>query len=82
MSTQSPIEIFDYMEAHMERLHSIEEAAELLRVKPVTVRSWVYKGWLVPVRLGSRVLLTEKELERFIEEGMRKAKHARRQRRD
>ena len=59
----------------MERLHSVDEAAELLRVKPVTVRSWVYKGWLVPVRLGRRVLLTERELERFIEEGMRRGKH-------
>jgi hypothetical protein len=28
----------------------------------------------MPVRLGRRVLLTERELERFIEEGMRKGK--------
>ena len=58
----------------MERLHNIEEAAGLLRVKPVTIRSWVKKGWLMPVRLGRRVLLTERELERFIEEGLRKGK--------
>ena len=58
----------------MDRLHDIEEAAALPRVKPVTVRSWVYKGWLIPVRLGRRVLLTERELERFIEEGKRQGK--------
>jgi len=55
----------------METLHSVEEAAELLRVKPVTIRAWITQGRLMPVRLGRRVLLTEREIQRFIESGMR-----------
>ena len=58
----------------MERLHSVEEAAELLRVKPVTIRAWITQGRIMPVRLGRRVLLTERELQRFIETGMRQGK--------
>ncbi len=61
-------------ESMVERLYDIEESAEILRVAPVTVRAWVSQGKLMPVRLGRRVLLTEKELERFVEEGMRKGK--------
>jgi len=55
----------------METLHSVEEAAELLRVKPVTIRAWITQGRLMAVRLGLRVLLTEREIQRFIETGMR-----------
>ena len=58
----------------MEKLHNVEEAAELLRVKPVTVRAWINQGHLSAVRLGRRVLLTERELQRFIENGMREGK--------
>lgn len=58
----------------MERLYDIEESAEILRVAAVTVRAWVKQRRLMPVRLGRRVLLTERELERFIDEGLRQGK--------
>jgi excisionase family DNA binding protein len=33
-----------------------EEAADLLGVKAATVRSWVLKGWLEPLRRGAKPL--------------------------
>ena len=55
----------------MDVLFNIKEAASKLKVSPLTLRGWIYKGRLTPVKLGRRVLLTEAELERFIEEGKR-----------
>ena len=56
----------------MDVLFNINEAASKLKVSPLTLRAWIYEGKLASVKLGRRVLLTERELERFIEEGMRK----------
>jgi len=53
----------------MRPLKSVEEAAELLRISPWTVRSYIRDGKLKPVRLGRRVLLAEEELERVVAEG-------------
>ena len=49
----------------MRALKSVVEAAELLRISPWTVRSYIKTGKLKPVRLGRRVLLTDGELERL-----------------
>jgi excisionase family DNA binding protein len=53
----------------MRALKSVVEAAELLRISPWTVRSYIRDGKLKPVRLGRRVLLAEDELERLVAEG-------------
>jgi excisionase family DNA binding protein len=50
----------------MRPLKSVVEAAELLRISPWTVRSYIRDGKLKPVRLGRRVLLREEELERLV----------------
>jgi excisionase family DNA binding protein len=55
----------------MRPLKSVVEAAELLRISPWTVRSFVRSGKLKPVRLGRRVLLAEDELERLIAQGQK-----------
>ena len=52
----------------MRALKSVVEAAELLRISPWTVRSYIKTGKLKPVRLGRRVLLTDGELERLVAE--------------
>lgn len=55
-------------ENHMRALRSVEEAAGLLGISKWTVRSYIREGKLRPVRLGRRVLLSEDELERFVNE--------------
>ena len=69
ITPSSSLAILSGMEADVETLRKIDEAAQLLRVTPVTVRAWVNRGRLMPVRLGCRVLLTERELQRFVDEG-------------
>lgn len=52
----------------MSPLRSIEESARRLGISAWTVRAYVRAGKLHPVRIGRRILLSEPELQRFIEE--------------
>jgi excisionase family DNA binding protein len=54
-------------------LKSVLESAELLRISPWTIRSYIRDGKLKPVRLGRRVLIEESELERFVAQGRKQA---------
>ena len=53
----------------MESLKSIEEAAESLGLSPWTIRLYVRKGKIRPVRIGRRVLIEPSEIQRIIAEG-------------
>ncbi len=53
----------------MQQLYSIKASAVILAISPWTVRAFIRKGSLKPVRIGRRVLLEESELERFVAEG-------------
>lgn len=50
----------------MNKLLSVDAAAELLSISKWTVRAYIRSGTLRPVRLGRRVLIQESELERFV----------------
>jgi excisionase family DNA binding protein len=50
------------------QLLTLLELAERLRVSPHTVRSWVRKGKLQPVRLCRRLLFRPDEVARFLAE--------------
>jgi excisionase family DNA binding protein len=50
----------------MKQLMNVEDAARVLNISPWTVRSYIAKGRIRPVRIGRRVLLEEVELERII----------------
>lgn len=50
------------------QLLTLVELAEKLRVSPHTVRSWVRKGKLRPVRLCRRLLFRPDEVTRFLAE--------------
>ena len=52
----------------MNKLLSIEAAAELLSISKWTVRAYIRAGKLRAVRLGRRVLLAEDELVRLVAE--------------
>jgi excisionase family DNA binding protein len=51
----------------MEGLVSVEQAAETLGISPWTLRLYLRKRLLRPVRIGRRVLIEPAELRRFVE---------------
>jgi len=52
----------------MERLQSVEKAAQTLSLSAWTVRAYIRQGKIRPVRIGRRVLLEGSELRRIIKE--------------
>jgi excisionase family DNA binding protein len=50
----------------MDRLISIEKAADVLGVSPWTIRAWITQGKLGSAKLGSRRLLPESEIQKLI----------------
>lgn len=57
----------------LDKLHAIESAAKILSVSTHTIRAWYYQGRLRGIKLGSRVLFSEKDLETFIQQGRQRA---------
>lgn len=55
----------------MESLRSIQKTAERLDVSPNTIRAWIRQGLLVSVKLGTRRLVAESEIQRVIQEGIK-----------
>lgn len=54
----------------MEPLCSVKEAAKLLGgLSPWTIYSWMSQGRLRRIRVGRRVMVSTRELERFVAEG-------------
>jgi excisionase family DNA binding protein len=51
------------------RLLTVLEAAEVLALKPKTVRAWIAARRIASVRLGSAVRVPVSEVERLIEDG-------------
>jgi excisionase family DNA binding protein len=50
------------------QLVTLIEVAEKLRVSPHTVRAWIRKGRLRPIRLCRRLLFHPDEIARFLAE--------------
>lgn len=50
----------------MGRLMTLNEVAEMLRISPHTVRSFVRKGKLHPVRICRRLLFDPADIDRLI----------------
>jgi len=48
------------------RLWTLQETAEALRLSPHTIRSFVRKGKLRPVRICRRLLFRADDVEKFI----------------
>jgi excisionase family DNA binding protein len=54
----------------MERLLTIEQATQILGIKPVTLRSWIAKRMVGITRLGKRaVRIPESEIQKLIDRG-------------
>lgn len=53
----------------MEKLYSVNEAAELLGFKAKTIRRWVDFRKIGHVRVGGAIRIPESELSRVVSEG-------------
>jgi hypothetical protein len=54
---------------HMENLFSVKESAKRLsNISPWTVYAWLSQGRLRKVKISSRSMIAESELQRFIDE--------------
>jgi len=53
----------------MRKLLTLTEVSLLLRVSPITVRRWIKKGKLSPLRVGRKLLFREEEIEKLLKEG-------------
>lgn len=76
MSTTKVI-IIDYkipygIMRYMEKLHTVNETLELLRISRPTLYRFIKSGQLVPLKMGKKTLFTESELTRFLEDLKRK----------
>ncbi|SRR6266849_2830887 len=68
--TQTLIDTSKNKEGILDKLRSIESAAEFLGgISAWTVRAWLSQGKLSRVKIGSRTMVRESELQRVIRDG-------------
>jgi len=53
----------------IERIYSVDQAAIILNVSDHTIRAWYHQRRLKGIKLGRRVMFSEEELQRFIDQG-------------
>ena len=58
----------------MNKLMDTSQVADLLSVKPSTVRKWVHYGFIPYVKLGSCVRFRETDIEAWVAERMREGR--------
>ena len=51
----------------LQKFFSINEAADLLRVSPWTVKRWFVQGRLRRTKVGKRTVVSKSDLEAFLE---------------
>ena len=49
------------------RLLTVTEAAEFLRIHPITLYSWVSQGRIPSIKMGRKRLFDRKELEKWLQ---------------
>lgn len=53
----------------VERVYSVAEAANTLKLSPHTIRAWFRSGRLPGIKLGRRVVFAEKDLQELVDRG-------------
>jgi excisionase family DNA binding protein len=56
------------MANELDQLLTVAEAAQLLALRPCTIRKWLYERRLPYVRLGRAVRLRKVDIERMVQE--------------
>lgn len=52
----------------VEKLYSVEEAAGVLDISPVTLGDWLRAGKIIGTKIGRQWRITESDLRSFIED--------------
>lgn len=60
----------------METVYTVDEVAEMLKVKPLTIRRWLNSGELTGIKFGKIWRIKESDLEAFLEARRSKGKSA------
>ncbi|RPJ50788.1 MAG: DNA-binding protein [Methanobacteriota archaeon] len=57
----------------VDKIYTIEQAAEILLIKPRTMREWIRRGKVRAFKLGDLVRIHEEDLQEFIDSERRKS---------
>jgi len=58
----------------VKQILNVMESAEMLRVRPVTIRKWIYEGKVPFLKLGRRVFIKLNDIEAFMDENYHPAR--------
>lgn len=53
-----------------QKMYTLKEVSELLQIHRRTLYTWITKGKLITVKVGSQHRITQEELERIAKEGV------------
>ncbi len=68
MTTESTIKSADDNSCIMvDKIYTVDETAEILKIKPRTVREWIRTGKLKSFKLGGLVRVHDDDLQDFID---------------
>ncbi len=56
-----------------DHFYTVDEIAELVHVRPVTIRRQIASGLLACVRIGSRLRIQAEELDRWLKDSQRRS---------
>jgi excisionase family DNA binding protein len=58
----------------LDTIYTIEQAAEVLHIKPRTLREWIRQEKVKAFKLGGLVRIHEEDLQEFIDSARKKAR--------
>ena len=61
----------------VDKIYTIEQAAEVLLIKPRTLREWIRQEKIKAFKLGGLVRIHEEDLQAFIDSERRKSQKSR-----
>lgn len=56
---------------NQQKLYSIQQFCKILEIHRATFYAWVKRGFINPIRVGGKQMVTQEELNRILTEGNR-----------
>ncbi len=64
---QSPFQPWKIAVERMEKLLTVEEIAEYLKLRPSTIYQWTHQGFIPHIKVGNRVRFKISQIEKWLE---------------